>query len=123
MLRLSLCCTAYVQLNKLCYVQPADHSAFLSRSPCNAWLVEQAGELEGHNDDDCQDDHERDHKAHGAAVPGAAHDVLQLLLRRAHAAVCHLHVLVQIIQQPPVQVQFLVHCQRYVLRDRTWHLS
>ena len=85
--------------------------------------MEETGKLEGHDDDHRKDDHEQDHEAHGPAVPGAPHDMLQLLLRSPHAAVRHIHILVQVIQQAPLEVKLLVHCQCYALQDTSHRLT
>ena len=49
-------------------------------------------------------------------LPDRASTALEALLRGAHAGVRDLHILVQLVQQPRVQVQLLVHRQRYVLQ-------
>lgn len=77
---------------------------------------EEGSQLEADGDDNSQGHHEEDGDAHGAAVPRAAHHKLQLLVCSAHAVVSHINILIQVIQQPLMQVKLLVHRQCNVLR-------
>jgi hypothetical protein len=78
-------------------------------------VSEEANDLEGDDQKDRENNHQQDGEAHALAVDGVCHHDLQLLLRGPQPTVRHLHILIQLIQQPTMQIQLLIYSQGNVL--------